>query len=442
MTDKVTFSDFVCKNFEKALYKLSKKKRKADDIYHKDYVSVNAYIDKYNDSILKSMCYKIANQQYRCAPLTPIILPKSSYLKNTLLTMDNTRLVCVPSVQDKLLQKLFIKYLRIYYEDTYNSFCKYDHALNKGINKKEVEYSDKEGNIHKKNIDGIRKALDDVIEYRNQHKYVIKADIVKFFDNIDREQALKKFSTVFSKIENNDELISIFASFIYCDANLAYGDWKYIKLIESHLQILEGKGVRQGMPIASLCSSMYLSDFDNLITRKNIPYIRYADDFLLFSDSYIGAKAIKDLVISSLDAIKLKIEKSTGEQKTQIYGFKKDFTYLGFDIVYFYKEDVYKIRIPSSVFDKAIERINSFQSMTKVKRECGSYVDFSIYLKVLISGYTNFYSEDLAINGVHFKNQLLQASKDVRKKLITDNLNINFEDIGSANKRMFFFGIK
>ncbi len=80
--------------------------------------------------------------------------------------------------------------------------------------------------------------------------------------------------------------------------------------------------------------------------------------------------------------------------------------------------------------------------MTKVKRECGNYVDFSLYLRILISGYTNFYSEDLAVNGAKFERDLIAASKDVRRKLITDNLNIDFEDIGSANKRMFFFGIK
>ena len=80
--------------------------------------------------------------------------------------------------------------------------------------------------------------------------------------------------------------------------------------------------------------------------------------------------------------------------------------------------------------------------MTKVKREYKNYILLSDHINFLICGYTNFYSTDLALNGKKFKRDLITASKDVRKKLITDNLNIDFEDIGSANKRMFFFGIK
>ena len=196
------------------------------------------------------------------------------------------------------------------------------------------------------------------------------------------------------------------------------------------------------MPIASLCSSMYLYEFDNLIIKNSIPYIRYADDFLVFSNSYDTAKKLKNHVQKNLKKIDLDIEKLVGEQKTRIYGAKDNFTYLGFDIIYNSRLQSYQRQIPRPVFDKAIGRIDSFQSMTKVKRECGNYVDFSLYLRILISGYTNFYSEDLATNGEEFKRDLIAASKNVRKKLITDNLNIDFENIGSANKRMFFFGIK
>ena len=201
-----------------------------------------------------------------------------------------------------------------------------------------------------------------------------------------------------------------------------YGDLKYKKLIEKYLEELKGKGVRQGMPIASLCSSMYLYEFDNLMIKNSIPYIRYADDFLIFSNSYDIAKKIKDQVQQNLSHIGLDIEKGVEKPKTKICGARGKFTYLGFDIVYNSRLQSYQRHIPEPVFYKAIERINSFQSMTKVKRECGNYVDFSLYLRILISGYTNFYSEDLAINGKKFKRDLITASKDVRNKLISKNL--------------------
>ena len=442
MTDKVKFSSYVNKNFKSTLNQLAKNKSKADNSYHTEYITVNDYLNSFNEQALTDICNRISKLKYNCDHLTPIILPKTNCLKRDVMTLDNTRLVCVPSVQDRILQKLFIKYLKDHYEEIYKVFCKYDHALNKGYNDKEVEYIDDKGIPNKKTIHGIRKALDDVIEYRSKYKYVIKADIVKFFDNINREIAVKKFEKEFIGLNEDKELIAIFKSFVYCDAELDYGDPKYKKLIEAYLKELNGKGVRQGMPIASLCSSMYLYEFDNLMIKNSIPYIRYADDFLIFSNSYDRAKKLKVHVQENLKNIGLDIEKSAGEQKTKIYADKQNFSYLGFDIIYLTSSKSYQRMIPSAVFEKALARINSYTSMTKVKREYKNYILLSDHINFLICGYTNFYSTDLALNGKKFKRDLITASKDVRKKLITDNLNIDFEDIGSANKRMFFFGIK
>ena len=442
MTDKVKFSSYINKNFKSTLNQLAKNKSKADNSYHTEYITVNDYLNSFNEQALTDICNRISKLKYNCDHLTPIILPKANCLKRDVMTLDNTRLVCVPSVQDRILQKLFIKYLKDHYEAIYKVFCKYDHALNKGYNDKEVEYIDDKGTPNKKTIHGIRKALDDVIEYRGKYKYVIKADIVKFFDNINREIAVKKFEKEFIGLNEDKELIAIFKSFVYCDAELDYGDPKYKKLIEAYLKELKGKGVRQGMPIASLCSSMYLYEFDNLMIKNSIPYIRYADDFLIFSSSYDRAKKLKDHVQENLKNIGLDIEKSAGEQKTKIYADKQNFSYLGFDIIYLTSSKSYQRMIPSAVFEKALARINSYTSMTKVKREYKNYILLSDHINFLICGYTNFYSTDLALNGKKFKRDLITASKDVRKKLITDNLNIDFEDIGSANKRMFFFGIK
>ena len=92
--------------------------------------------------------------------------------------------------------------------------------------------------------------------------------------------------------------------------------------------------------------------------------------------------------------------------------------------------------------DKAISRIEYHDSLTKVKRDFPTYVKFSLMLDNLISGYTNYYSEENAVNGRIFKNNLSQASNKVRKNLIRTNLGIDFERIRSKNKQFFFFGIK
>lgn len=437
----VTYSEYVKSKFYDELKRLAKNKKKAKSVYHPSYVSVDTYLHHFSDKDLDLICYKITKLEYECEPLTPIVLPKSNCLKNAPLTTDNSRLVCVPSVQDKVLQKLLINYLKDHYRTSYNKFCRFDHALNKDENDKVIDIVHK-GEVVKKTISGIRKSLYEVIEYRNEHDYVLKADIVKFFDNIDRKMALQKFSKEFLSSVNNLELEYIFEQFLYCDAKLKLGDKKYRRLLESHLSSLKCKGVRQGMPIASLCASMYLYEFDMLVDSKKIPYIRYADDFLLFANTYHEAKKIEAFVKSDLKNIRLSIEKATGEQKTKIYGADQAFTYLGFEIVYSEKYQTFVRKIPIGIFDKAIGRIEYYDSLTKVKRDYSTYIKFSLMLDNLISGYTNYYSEENADNGKIFKNKLSQASKEVRKNLIKANLGIDFDQIDSKNKQFFFFGIK
>ena len=445
MTEKVNFSFYVKENFKSTLNQLAKNKSKADNSYHTKYITVNDYLNSFSAEKLNTIGHKISQLEYGCDSLTPIIIPKTTGLKDNTMTTENTRLVCVPSVQDRILQRLFLEYLKKYYGKIYNRFCEYDHALNRHIHKKEIDTLNKNGQTTKKTIHGIRKALDDVIEYRSKYRYVIKADIVKFFDNINREAAVKNFEKEFIGLNDDKELIAIFRSFIYCDAKLDYGDPKYKKLIETYLKELKGKGVRQGMPIASFCSSMHLHDFDNWIVKKEIPYIRYADDFLIFGSSYDKIAVLKEEVRKLLKRMDLDIEKPNGFQKTEIFGFKKEFSYLGFEVIYQPSKESYTLQIPETVFHMTEERIRSFNTMSKVKRKLrnrASYSELDIYFNRLISGYTNYYSKELAHNGPDFKKHLIRASNDVRKKLITDNLNIDFEDIGSANKRMFFFGIK
>ncbi len=445
MTDKVKFSSYVHKNFKSTLNQLAKNKSKADNSYHTKYITVNDYLDSFSEKTLDAICYKISQLKYDCDNLTPIIIPKVIGLKYNAMTTDNTRLVCVPSVQDRVIQKLLIKYLRNKYNKIYRKFCKYDHALNSSFCEKVVESTDEKNQPITVKISGIRKALDDAIEYRNKYKYVVKADIVKFFDNINRELAIEKFEKEFIGLSEDKEIIAIFKSFVYCEANLEYGDSNNRSLIKTYLKQLNGKGVRQGMPIASLCSSMYLHDFDSLMVKNEVPYIRYADDFLIFGNSYDKVAVLKAEVRKLLKNMNLDIEKPNGVQKTKICGFKKEFSYLGFEVIYQPSKKSYTLHIPRIVFCMAEERIHSFNTMSKVKRKLknkASYSELDTYFNRLISGYTNYYSKELAHNGQDFKNHLIKASNDVRKKLITDNLNIDFEDIGSANKRMFFFGIK
>lgn len=47
----------------------------------------------------------------------------------------------------------------------------------------------------------------------------------------------------------------------------------------------KGRGIRQGMPIASLLASFYLQDFEIVLQNAQIEFVRYADDLVVFANT-------------------------------------------------------------------------------------------------------------------------------------------------------------
>ena len=87
MIDKVTFSSYVNENFKSTLNQFAKNKSKADNSYHTNYITVNYYLNSFNDKALDDICKSISNLKYNCDYLTPIILPKTNCLKHDVMTL-------------------------------------------------------------------------------------------------------------------------------------------------------------------------------------------------------------------------------------------------------------------------------------------------------------------------------------------------------------------
>ena len=69
-----------------------------------------------------------------------------------------------------------------------------------------------------------------------------------------------------------------------------------MKKFSEILKVKRGKGIRQGMPIASLLASFYLQDFEAILAKANINYIRYADDLVVFANKREDIKNYFDLI--------------------------------------------------------------------------------------------------------------------------------------------------
>ena len=99
------FKDFVKENFDESFEDFLKKNRKNyDKKYHKKYVSIKEFesnIKVQFELILKS----IENQSYRSQNLYPVII------ENKKDPLRKPRLICIPTVRDRLVQMLLIKYI-------------------------------------------------------------------------------------------------------------------------------------------------------------------------------------------------------------------------------------------------------------------------------------------------------------------------------------------
>mgnify|MGYP001378713140 CR=1 FL=1 len=172
---------------------------------------------------------------------------------------------------------------------------------------------------------GTHKALKRFTQFARSSAYSLQCDIYKYFPSIDH-QILKDLLQ--RKIKCADTL------------------WLIDKIIDnSNPQIpvnlhfpgddlLTPLHRRRGLPIGNLTSqtfaNFYLSSFDHFIKQelKVKKYLRYVDDFALFSDSKPELKNIQTKLPDFLASLRLKLH----PQKNQIISTQKGVNFVGFRV--------------------------------------------------------------------------------------------------------------
>jgi RNA-directed DNA polymerase len=170
------------------------------------------------------------------------------------------RIICVPTIGDRVIQFSILAEIR-------GSLA--DKGLLNNISYGLVANSGRT----------VQDARARAIRLKKNGKWVYKADIEKFFDNIPRE-AMKN---AIKRVIPHRSLHPVLNAFV--DTEISDGfddDWQQIV---SNAGIAQGKGVRQGMPLSPYFAGILLRDIDNLIEKKGFPAIRYVDDIMAFFSS-------------------------------------------------------------------------------------------------------------------------------------------------------------
>jgi len=153
---------------------------------------------------------------------------------------------------------------------------------------------------------GTHRALDRCTQFARRYKYVLQCDIVQFFPSVDHT-VLK---TALSKMLPDNSVKWMVERILASGQGLLAGEYDMVYFPGDDIF---APARPRGLPIGNLTSQLwancYLNPFDQFVKRElSCPaYLRYVDDFLLFSDSKSELWGWRAALIERLERFRLTI---------------------------------------------------------------------------------------------------------------------------------------
>jgi len=234
------------------------------------------------------MICKISSGNYLPQPILGVEIPKQS---------GKTRLLGIPTVTDRLWQQATAQILALKYEFNFD----------------EQSYG----------FRPTRRAQQAVLkaqEYINQgNKYIVDIDLKSFLDEVDHCLLL---GLIYQKVSCPKTMKLI-------------RKWLKAPILINGKLTKRSKGVPQGSPLSPLLSNIMLDELDKELRKRELKFIRYADDFSIYTKTKSSAQIIWKAINQFLsDKLKLPINKEKS-------GIRKpyQFTILGFNFVSSYEKE-------------------------------------------------------------------------------------------------------
>ncbi len=230
---------------------------------------------------------KVRSGNYLPQPILGVEIPKGN---------DKVRLLGIPTVTDRLLQQAVLQVVTARFEFEFS-----DHSF--GFRPRR--------NIHQAVLQAQR--------YINEgYQDVVDIDLQTFFDEVDHCYLLQ---LLHRKIKCADTL-RLIRKWLRAPIQI---DGKLVK---------RRKGVPQGSPLSPLLSNIMLHELDRELEKQGLLFIRYADDFSVYTQSKATARKVGNAVYKFLkNKLKLPINREwlfrSDQVLLQIWGFlRSDETFI------------------------------------------------------------------------------------------------------------------
>lgn len=237
------------------------------------------YLKLHKDELVTSLM----DGNYHPNPVLRVEIPKDNGKK---------RQLGIPTVVDRLIQQAISQVLSPIYEREFsnNSF---------GFRPKRSAH----------------KALRTAQNYINAgNKYAVDLDLEKFFDTVNQSKLIE----ILSRRIKDGRVVSLIHKYLRAGVITDH------KFEESH------RGVPQGGPLSPLLSNIMLNELDKELERRGHPFVRYADDCMIFCKSKRSAIRTMNHIIRFIEeTLFLRVNR----EKTKV-GYVQGMKFLGYS---FYK---------------------------------------------------------------------------------------------------------
>lgn len=312
---------------------------------------------------------------YTFSKLRGVAVPKTDVTKY--------RLICVPTLADRIVQR----------------------ALLVEMEKKGKQLGVLNDVSHGFIAGGARtvsSAQKSVCRIRSEKPWILKADISKFFDRIDRDSLFDTFSKKF----RFSTLHPLIKGAIQSEVEVK---GERVELAIRQNGIIKGKGLRQGMPISPFMSNFALSGFDKIISSK-YSIVRYADDLIVLGKNEDECKRAKEDIECEL----YKIGQTLNEDKTYIRAPNESVEFLGLELR-LCEDGLYRLLVSKDQLKAIKHNFREYHDVhIIVSKGLNSYTLFK-KIKQMQSGYLSAYA--CASNFKRLEESLEQCTKNCAEKV-------------------------